>query len=229
MSKPKILIVEDESIIALEIKQTLEKLDFEVTNMATDYNSALNSLRINKPDIILMDIYLGEGKDGIEIAEKIQVTEDIPIIYLTSFCDEKTLNRALKTRPVSYLIKPFKRDELKSNIMLGLYKKKSIKKSNIAKTLDDLGFDYYYDKILDRLYYKDLHIKLGTKEKILFKILIKAEGNVVTFNELEYQIWPTNSVSSSTLRTLIYRLRSKLAFELIETIPNIGCRIITKE
>ncbi len=113
--------------------------------------------------------------------------------------------------------------------MLGLYKRKIIKEANIDKTLDSLGFDYYYDTKIDRLYYKNLHIKLGTKEKILFKILIKAEGTIVTFSELEYQIWPNNTVSASTLRTLIYRLRSKLAFELIETIPNIGCRIIIEK
>ncbi len=57
MNKPKVLIVEDESIIALDMEKTLINLDFEVTNIASDYNSALNSLRITKPDIIIMDIF----------------------------------------------------------------------------------------------------------------------------------------------------------------------------
>ncbi len=226
MNKTKILIVEDHIIIALEIKQTLIKLNFDVTNTVTNYDSALNSIKTNRPDLIIIDIDLGKGKDGIEIAEKIQTIEDIPILYLTSFSDEKTLSRALKTNPVSYLVKPFNIEELKANIKLGLYKRKNIDTLNIDKTLENLGFDYYYDKKFEKLYYKDLPIKLGIKEKVLLKVLIKAKGELITYEELEYQIWPNNTVSSSTLRTLIYRLRTKLSADLIETIPNIGCRVV---
>lgn len=120
----KVLIVEDETIVALEIKKVLEKLDFIVTDMATGYDSALESVKRTKPDIILMDIDLRDDKDGIDVAKQIQKTNNIPIIYTTAYSDEKTLNRAIETNPVTYLIKPFKRDELKSNILLGIYKSK---------------------------------------------------------------------------------------------------------
>ena len=225
MHKTKILIVEDESIVALDMKNTLTNFGYEVTNCVTNYNDAVNSVHANKPELILMDINLGNGKDGINVAEEIQISQDIPIIYITAFADEKTINRAIKTNPVSYLIKPFKREELKSNIMLGLYKSKTISNLSMEKTFIPLGQDYYFEERKNRLYYKALPINLGSKEKELLKILVESKGKVVAFADIEYKIWGNNIVSNSTLRTLIYRLRAKLEHKLIETIPNVGCLI----
>lgn len=225
----KVLIVEDETIVALEIKKVLEKLDFIVTDMATGYDSALESVKRTKPDIILMDIDLRDDKDGIDVAKQIQKNNNIPIIYTTAYSDEKTLNRAIETNPVTYLIKPFKREELKSNILLGIYKSKNEVVPTIDKSLMRLGFDYYFDKVNDKLYYKDMFIKLGLKERQLLRILIRANGAIVTFEDLEYKIWHNHTISNSTLRTLIYRLRSKLHYDLIETISNVGCRVTINE
>lgn len=225
----KVLIVEDETIVALEIKKVLEKLDFIVTDMATGYDSALESVKRTKPDIILMDIDLRDDKDGIDVAIQIQKNNNIPIIYTTAYSDEKTLNRAIETNPVTYLIKPFKREELKSNILLGIYKSKNEVVPAIDKSLMRLGFDYYFDKVNDKLYYKDMFIKLGLKERQLLRILIRANGAIVTFEDLEYKIWHNHTISNSTLRTLIYRLRSKLHYDLIETISNVGCRVTINE
>lgn len=225
MHKTKILIVEDESIVALDMKNTLTNFGYEVTNCVTNYNDAVNSVQTNKPELILMDINLGNGKDGINVAEEIQISQDIPIIYITAFADEKTINRAIKTNPVSYLIKPFKREELKSNIMLGLYKNKTISNLSMEKTFIPLGQNYYFEEKKNRLYYKALPINLGSKEKELLKILVESKGKIVPFDDIEYKIWGNNAVSNSTLRTLIYRLRAKLEHKLIETIPNVGCLI----
>lgn len=225
INKTKILIVEDESIVALDIKNTLTNFGYEVTNCVTNYNDAVNSVKTNKPELILMDINLGNGKDGINVAEEIQISQDIPIIYITAFADENTINRAIKTNPVSYLIKPFKREELKSNIMLGLYKNKIVTNLSMEKTFIPLGQDYYFEERKNRLYYKALPINLGSKEKELLKILVESKGKIVPFEDIEYKIWGNNIVSNSTLRTLLYRLRAKLEHKLIETIPNVGCLI----
>jgi two-component system, OmpR family, response regulator len=225
MKKTKILIVEDESIVALDIKRTLEKFNYEVTNTAINYNEAINSVLLNKPDLILMDVNLGKSKDGIETAKEIKMLNDIPVIYLTAFCDEDTISRAIETKPVSYLIKPFKQDELKSNIMLGLYKNRVICDTQDDKKLISLGENYYFEKDKSELFYNSLAINLGRKEKLLLKMLIDAKGQIVRFEDIENIIWGSQIISSSTLRTLIYRLRAKFEYKIIETFPNIGCRI----
>jgi len=229
MNKVKVLIVEDESIVALEMKKALERFDFEVTATVGNYNSALNSVRINNPDIILMDINLKNSKDGIHTAKKIQTIENIPVIYITAYTDEKTIQRAVETNPVSYLLKPFRREELRTNILLGLYKNKKDQETYKNENFFCIGLDYYFDGSSSKLFYKDLPIKLSSKEGLLLKLLVEARGETVSFEELEYQIWPASSISASTLRTLIYRLRSKLEHKLIETTPMVGCRLIYED
>lgn len=225
MSKPKVLIVENEIIIALEMKRCLEKLNFEVTNTVKDYDNALASFLDNKPDIILMDINLKSSKDGIEIAKELNRIKKVPVIYITAFSDEETIKRAIATNPVSYLIKPFKIEELKSNILLGLYKKEEVSSDYTNINNLNLGFDYYFDEKRSKLFYKYLPIKLSIKECCLLKILIDAKGKSISFEDLESFIWRNNHVSNSALRTLIYRLRSKLEYKIIETIPTVGCRV----
>ncbi|MDD2896529.1 MAG: response regulator [Aliarcobacter sp.] len=227
MPKIKILIVEDESIVALDIKRILTNLQYEVTNMANDYYSAIDSVQRNRPDIILMDVNLGKGKDGIETAKEIQLNHDIPIIYITAYSDENTINRAISTNPMGYLLKPFKKDEIKSIILLTLYKLNQISDFNKNINHHNLGSNYYYDLDNEILFYKNNPLKLSIKEKKLLTILVEAKGHIVSFRELEYMLWPDAPISDSTLRTLIYRLRTKLEYKIIETISSIGCKIIS--
>jgi len=225
MIKTKILIVEDETIIALDIQRSLTKAGFEVTDAVTNHDDAIESVKKNKPDMILMDIHLENSQDGIQTAQDIQKIENVPIIYLTSFHDEDTTSRAVKTNPVQYLIKPFNIDQLKTTINLALYKINQPNQSNIDINCVPLGFDYYYDIEKNLLFYKNRPIKLSQHETLLLSILINAKGAVVSFEELEYQIWPDSTIKESGLRTLIYRTRSKLEYKLIETVPTFGCKL----
>ncbi|MBZ2165773.1 PAS domain S-box protein [Methanobacterium spitsbergense] len=123
MSKGKILIVEDESIEALDIKQALESFGYEVPNIATSGEDAVELALDIKPDLILMDIILKGNTDGIAAAAKIKEL-NIPVIYLTAYSEESKVNRALLTEPYGYIIKPFDRNELKYTIELAIYKNK---------------------------------------------------------------------------------------------------------
>ena len=78
---------------------------------------------------------------------------------------------------------------------------------------------------MNNFFFSTIPIKLSTKENLLLKMLIEAKGKVITFNELEYFLWPDNPISRSTLRTLIYRTRAKLEYKIIETIPFVGCKL----
>ena len=227
MPKTKILIVEDESIVALDIKRILTNLQYEVTNMASDYFSAIQSIQENRPDIILMDINLGKGKDGIQTVEDIQINHNIPVIYITAYGDENTINRAVATNPMGYLLKPFKKDEIKSIILLTLYKLNQINDFNKNINHHNLGSNYYYDLDNEILFYKNNPLKLSIKERKLLTILVEAKGRIVSFREIEYILWPDSPICDSTLRTLIYRLRTKLEYKIIETISSVGCKIIS--
>lgn len=226
MTKTRVLIVEDEAIVALEIKKALLKLDLEVTNTISSYDEVFDCITDKEPDIILMDINLeGSPKDGIEIVCEIQKIRNIPIIYLTAYSDDKTIDKAIATNPIGYLIKPFRIQELKSTILLGLYKINHPNDVTIYKNCLHIGFNYYFDLKSKSLYYKNKPIRLSLKEKELIVILVEARGAIVSFEQIEYYLWPDKPVSDSALRTLVYRLRSKLDYKLIETVPSFGCKL----
>lgn len=224
--KTKILIIEDEIIVALDIKSALENLGYEVTTTATNHTEALTSIKENIPDIILADINLENSINGINTVKDIKKIHDIPTIYLTAFSDDETINRAIQTNPIGYLLKPFKTNELKSTILLALYKSKQPSIQNTPNRYKYLGNNYFYNEENKKLYFKEIEIKLTQKESELLDILYKNKGETVAFETIEYHIWEDSTVSNSTLRTLIYRLRSKLEYKLIETIPLSGCKLL---
>lgn len=229
MTKTKILIVEDEGIVAMDIKNALLALDFKLVTIAKDYKSAIKAVQEHDPTIILMDINLKNSlKDGIDTVKDIQKIKNIPIIYLTAFSDEETVMRAIETNPISYLVKPFKREELKSTILLSLYKLNQNNKPKIDENCLALGYGYYYNRKDEILYYENIYIKLSINEKKLLNLLLEAKGAIVSYESLEHNIWSETPTSISALRTLIYRLRSKLEYKLIETIHAAGCRLTPK-
>lgn len=225
MNDITILIVEDEPIVALDIKSTLSKLGYIITDCVANYDDALSSIKSNEPDLIFMDIHLENSKNGIEIAKEVKKSKNIPIIYLTAFSDDETIQKAIETNPINYLIKPFKREELKSSIMLSMYKMQNINKVAIEKEYTHVGFDYYYDLENDNLFYKKQPIKISVNEKKFLRLLISADGQMVPFSTIEEYIWQGDYKSSSAFRTLVYRLRSKLEFKLIESIPSFGYKL----
>ncbi len=128
MAEIKILVVEDESIIAEDIQRSLQNLGYSVSAVVPSGERAIKKVEETSPDLILMDIVLQGKMDGIEAAEQIRSRFNIPIVYLTAYSDEKILERAKITEPFGYIIKPFKERELYINIEVALYKHKMEKK-----------------------------------------------------------------------------------------------------
>ena len=122
MSKINILIVEDESIVAKDIQTSLKKLGYNVVGTCSSGTDAINAAEEHKPDMVLMDIMLKGDMSGIEAANKIKELLNIPVIYLTAYADESTLNKAKVTEPYGYIIKPFKEIDLHTSIEMALYK-----------------------------------------------------------------------------------------------------------
>ncbi len=118
----KILVVEDIIIVAEDIQKRLKRLGYDVPVVVSSGEEAIEKVKENKPDLVLMDIVLRGKMDGIEAAEKIRSYFDIPVVYLTAFADEKILERARITEPYGYIIKPFKERELQINLEIAIYK-----------------------------------------------------------------------------------------------------------
>jgi PAS domain S-box-containing protein len=118
----KILLVEDEAIIAMDLQASLESQGYVVIDHLTKGEDVINSLNINRPDIILMDIKLEGEIDGVETAQMIYDNYDIPVIFITSYSNKSIIERAKKTNPFGYIVKPFEDRELYTNIELAFFK-----------------------------------------------------------------------------------------------------------
>ncbi len=120
MAKVRILVVEDEFIIAQNISRTLEDIGYEISGHAFDYEEALEEIRDHPPDLVLLDIILRGEKDGIDVAAVLHEEHSIPFIFLTSHSDVATVKRAKEVKPYAYIVKPFKKQDLFAAIEIAL-------------------------------------------------------------------------------------------------------------
>lgn len=120
MSNAKLLIVEDEEIVAFDIESTLKSLGYQVLAVVSSGEEAIASAAQLHPDLVLMDIMLKGRTNGIEAAKEIRNLFNIPIVYLTAYADISTLQRAKMTEPFGYLLKPFEEKELQTTIEIAL-------------------------------------------------------------------------------------------------------------
>ncbi|HDQ14895.1 MAG TPA: hybrid sensor histidine kinase/response regulator [Sediminispirochaeta sp.] len=139
MPKARILLVEDESIVAMDMERRLEGLGYEVTEHVMTGEEAVKRARELQPDLILMDIHLKGNMDGIEAAQCLRSGQSIPIIYITAYSDEDTLARAKITHPFGYILKPFQEREIHSTIEMALYKHRAELELELAKEAAEIG------------------------------------------------------------------------------------------
>ncbi len=122
MELTRILVVDDEIIIARELEARLQGMGYEVSAIAATGPEAVALAERIQPDLVLMDIVLKGDMDGIEAATEIRRTNDVPVIYVTAYTDRHTLERARVTQPFGYIVKPFSERELQANIEMALYR-----------------------------------------------------------------------------------------------------------
>ena len=159
MAITKVFILEDENIVAKDIEQSLQKLGYEVVGMASSGEKVKEQLESGiRPDIFLMDIMIKGDMNGIEVAEYVKENFNIPVIFLTAYADENTLNKAKVTEPYGYILKPYKEIDLHTTIEMALYKHQ--KTAEMKKELDvystlasesQNGKDYIFVKNKSRL------------------------------------------------------------------------------
>jgi CheY-like chemotaxis protein len=163
--KAKILVVEDEGILAMGLKRKLETLGYEITGLASTGQEAIEMASSNKPDLVLMDIVLRGNMDGIETAKELIRRYNTALIYITAYSDDDILKRVMLTEPYAYIVKPLRESELKANIDIALFKHSQGAERNELvkkKLLAD-----YYGFILDSIDKSLTPTILETKQMLL--------------------------------------------------------------
>lgn len=247
MKKNSIMVVEDESIIALNIKETLFELGYDVLGIASNIKKALKLLEEGRPDLILMDVFLKDGDNGVELAKMINAKYEIPIIYLTANSELRTIAHAGESSPYGYLVKPFKATDLQSNIEIALQRFKqdqsqksqldSIKNLNVSlqtKILESetphmqliaLKDGYMFDREEKILYNGEKTISLTQREKKVMDTLCANVGHVTSIEQIEAAVWSEEPAGYAALRSLLFRLRAKLPEGMITNTSGSGYKI----
>ena len=183
----RILVVEDEPLIAEDIRDILEAIDFTVSGVAYNSEAALAELSHNPPDMVLLDVNLGSELDGIEIASLINKQYGIPFVYITSYADRATLERAKHTQPMGYIVKPFDEKDLFSTLEIALY--------NFSQKRSGRGLS------LDRIN-QSLLSKITQKEYEILQSIYEGKTN--------RQMAEDHFISLNTIKTHIKKIYDKL-------------------
>lgn len=227
MEKKHVIIVEDETIIALDIKQCLERFGYivdEVTDNATD---ALFLIKKYLPNIVLMDIKLQGEFDGTQIVEQIQNEYNIPVVYLTSHTDSQTLQKVQKTKPYGYVIKPFDENQLYSTLLIALSRFEAEEKnfSSVDTQIIRINKEYSYHCDTKKLFYKHKEIPLTKRESELFGVLAKKLNSIVSIEFIIQTLRKDKAMADTTIRSLVRRVREKIQDDLIESFMSKGYRL----
>jgi two-component system response regulator LytT len=161
MSNIKVLIVEDELIIAEDMKAMLSEFQYEVTGIARDIKTAGEKLSADVPDIVLIDIQLRNNDNGIDLGKTIKEKYSLPIVFVTSHSDKTTLDRAKLINPEGYIVKPFEKADLYTSIELAIFNYSSRNKTGIESVENAADTVILKDSIFIRKDYMLVKIKFN--------------------------------------------------------------------
>jgi len=197
MPKATVLVVEDESIVSKDIQYSLKKLGYEVIGSSATGAKAIELALELKPNIVLMDIMLKGDINGIEASAEIKKSLNIPIIFLTAYADENTLEKAKITEPYAYILKPFKEIDLHTSIEMALYKHgkelEVIKERdflyNIVENKESNEFIFVKSNSkLIKLYNKDIYFVEALKDYVVINTLNSRYTIHSTMKEIEKKL-----------------------------------------
>jgi DNA-binding NarL/FixJ family response regulator len=231
----KIMVVEDEAVIAIRLQERLMAMGYHVVGISYSGEDAMEQARRLRPDLILMDIMIPGEMDGIAVAKLVKTELDIPVIFLTAFSEDKIIDRAKQAEPYGYIVKPFQDRELKACVEIALYKKE------MGKALQEAHNELEL-RVKERT--RDLEIKTKSLEEmnIAMKILLKKreedkielEDNVLTNvkelvmpfvdkfrkTQLDEQQKTFLSIIESNLNEIISPFTRRLSLEYLRLTPS---------
>ena len=224
MSKIKILLIEDEKMIAQNLKSVIENFGYELVGIASTGEEALEIAFDKSIDIVVSDIEIRGLTDGIDVSKTLQNTYNLPIIFTTAYNDEEKIKRASSvTNLVGYLVKPIRIDELDTLIKIAISKYKILEKRN----LKDIASFYKYDYENKKIYVEEEEISLTRNESLLLSLLLNTTEKVLSYESINGAIWKEQKGSDVARRQLVHRLKTKL--DKLPILSEKGIGIYIKE
>lgn len=220
-----IMIIEDESYIALSLKKFCISLGYNVVAIAYNSSKALELVNIHKIDVIISDINLNETLNGIDVCKMILKIYPVKIIFLTGLRDIPIIKQMTDINYDSYIMKPFRKDELET--ILTLLKVKIDKDNPTTHIQIDDNYKYYTSN--NQLYLNEKYIKLTKLEQKFIQLLLNNKNTIVNHSDIDISLWDDDFITNEAKRQLIHRLKKKLPnFPLIKH-HGIGYSIKTKQ
>ena len=216
----KILILEDEVVLALSMQEFLEDSGYEVTSFSNS-DDAYDAIYENSYDLFLLDVKVGGEKNGFEMLEELRkYGNKTPAIFITSLTDIDDLSRGYECGACDYIRKPFDLAELKLRV-------EQVVKTycfSSSEELIALPSEYYYDVKKMKLLHEGESIKLGKTETKILELLIKQRGSVVSCEMFWEEVWG-EWVDSANIRVQVGNLRKKLEKDFIKNVRGVGYSI----
>ncbi len=202
----KILIVEDEVMIAQDLKETLEAVGYKSVYRANSYATAIETINQKRIDLVMLDINLNHKHTGLDLADYINKNHEIPFIYLTSYCDSETIKKVKHTKPIGFLLKPFNETLLLATIEVALFNfystKEEVEKRDELKIMEEEDFEFFIGK---NLIFKEK--KYYVKIPILDVLWFESDKNYVDIITIDKKY---------TLRSSLKKLMEKLPESFIK-------------
>ena len=220
---PKILVVQDNLNDAEHIENLCKSFDYHTLPIADNYDLALHLVHTENPDLLVTSIKLAGEKNGLDLAKIAQEKYGVGTMFVTSYYDDEVLKEAKKIDFYGYIIKPYKDDEFEATIRLALFQVD--KRRKVKKRYVDIN-GYVFDMKRASLYDEKEEIHLSPKSKKLLCFLSKYLGEVKTYDEIIDYVYDGEEANVETLRQLVKRTRKIVKKDSIETVRDIGYRLI---
>jgi DNA-binding response OmpR family regulator len=215
----KVVIVEDDGIISLYLKECVEALGHEVTAVMRHSHDVETFTGFDETDLVMMDINIYGPKDGIVLARSIFEKHGVRSVFITSYKDSEALNSAMAANPLWYITKPLKEQDIETVLLMAqnLQQRLGPEPDNVLK----IG-PYDYDKQKALFFENGIPLKLGSIEVGILLTLARQVNSVVSAETLIAENWPTDPDNTKKLRDSIYRIRKKMPELTIISYSKIG-------
>jgi len=219
--KMSVLIIEDDSIVAMHIRETVQGHNHQVVGVVKSAESAFRVAREKAVDIVISDINIEGEMDGISCCKVLQESYHVSVILVSAYNDMATLQNASSLDFTGYLIKPFREDELLTLLDLIALREKR-KEHPQRKKLNKV---FSYCPKHQTLYKEDQVVELSQKEKTFLEALIRANGAIVSYQYFIDMIWDGEEVSDVARRQLVFRLKQKLPGFPLKLVRGVGYKL----